>query len=165
MIQVRSRVGGRKTRKRALAGMRAWLGPTPKSNFRIAVRMMLEQKKILIVEDEPELRELLGEVFRLYRCQVEFAETLAESEAAIGHQDFDLVIADHRLKDEAAGLKLFEMIQVLSPATRFVLMSGYPDDVLDGLAESGMIWPTLLTKPFSLEQFRRTVESMMAQAA
>lgn len=56
-------------------------------------------EKVLIVEDEPVVRNLQREIFGRRKFAVSTAETLAQAEALLAKESFDLVMLDIRLPD------------------------------------------------------------------
>ena len=53
---------------------------------------LLEGKKVLIVDDEPDVLEVLEEI--LYMCEVEKAVTFDEAKELLEKNNFDLAILD-----------------------------------------------------------------------
>lgn len=94
--------------------------------------------KVLIVDDEPYLARLMGEVLQREGYVVELAHSLHDARTAVG--PFDLVIADVRLPN-GDGRHLRECY----PTTPFLTMSGDHGELPD------------LPKPFSMEVFRAAV--------
>ena len=56
-------------------------------------------KRILLVEDEPEIRAVLDEALRDKSYAVDFAGTVREAKGWLASQTYDLVIADWKLPD------------------------------------------------------------------
>jgi DNA-binding response OmpR family regulator len=56
-------------------------------------------EKVLIVEDEPVVRNVLNEIFIRRKCTVSMAANLSEAEALVSQELFDLMMLDIRLPD------------------------------------------------------------------
>ena len=56
-------------------------------------------KRILLVDDEPEIRLLLGEVLSGKGYEVDFAGTVRDAKDRLASQTYDLVITDWKLPD------------------------------------------------------------------
>ncbi|HET7702628.1 MAG TPA: response regulator [Candidatus Limnocylindrales bacterium] len=117
--------------------------------------------RVLVVDDEASIRELLGRVLiRSGRVPV-VAATGPEALAIVGADPPDAVLSDHRMAG-MSGTELYTAIVALAPhlATRFAFMSG---DVLDGelraVAESGSI--PVLAKPFDIATIGAIVDQLL----
>lgn len=81
-------------------------------------------EKILIVEDEPVVRNLLQSIFTRHKCVVTCAATLAEATACVGRESFDLMMLDIRLPD-GDGQKFLEQVTTLPERPLVVMITGY----------------------------------------
>jgi signal transduction histidine kinase len=83
------------------------------------------EKRILIVDDEEEIRDLLHQALRRSAgLHVELAEDGEEALEKIQKDNFDLVLADWKMP-KMDGLQLVDEIAKIQPETITVLMSGY----------------------------------------
>jgi DNA-binding NtrC family response regulator len=80
--------------------------------------------KVLIIEDEPIVRNMLNEIFLRKKCSVQAAKTLSEAEAAVARESYDLVLLDIRLPD-GDGTKFLEHLAVLPERPLVVVITGY----------------------------------------
>ncbi|MDP1579771.1 MAG: sigma-54 dependent transcriptional regulator [Candidatus Didemnitutus sp.] len=81
-------------------------------------------EKVLIVEDEPIVRSLQTEIFTRRKFAVSAAETLAQAEALICKESFDLVMLDIRLPD-GDGQHFLERLATLPDRPLVVMVTGY----------------------------------------
>ncbi|MEO7414867.1 MAG: sigma-54 dependent transcriptional regulator [Opitutaceae bacterium] len=81
-------------------------------------------EKILIVEDEPVVRNLLQSIFARHKCNVTCASSLAEATTCIGRESFDLMMLDLRLPD-GDGQKFLEQVTALPERPLVVMVTGY----------------------------------------
>ena len=81
-------------------------------------------EKILIVEDEPVVRNLLQSIFARHKCVVTCAGTLAEAATCVGRESFDLMMLDIRLPD-GDGPKFLEQVTTLPERPLVVMITGY----------------------------------------
>lgn len=81
-------------------------------------------EKILIVEDEPVVRNLLSEIFARRKFTPSVAETLAQAEAMLSKESFDLVMLDIRLPD-GDGQQFLERLAALPERPLVVMVTGY----------------------------------------
>ncbi|HLP26803.1 MAG TPA: sigma-54 dependent transcriptional regulator, partial [Acidobacteriota bacterium] len=81
-------------------------------------------EKVLIVEDEPVVRNLQTEIFTRRKFIVASAETLAQAEALLTRESFDLVMLDIRLPD-GDGQQFLERLATLPERPLVVMVTGY----------------------------------------
>ncbi len=105
---------------------------------------------ILIVEDEPDLCDLIAETLREDGYQVTCADDGAAALAATADTTFDVVLADMRLP-KMDGLTLFRRLRAEAPATDVILMTGNANvaDAVAALKEGAFDY---LTKPIQLDE-------------
>ena len=81
-------------------------------------------EKILIIDDEPIVCKALREILPKKRFSVAMAGTIAEAEAALAHEKFDLIFCDVRLPD-GSGQDFLERIMAAGEPPLVVMMTGY----------------------------------------
>ena len=106
--------------------------------------------KIIVVDDEMIIRKSLEQQLRNKRYAVASASTIAECEAYMAKDQFDLILLDVRLPD-GDGTELLERIAEDPDKPMVVMMTGY------GSIESAVHCMRLgafdyVIKPFSQEQ-------------
>jgi DNA-binding response OmpR family regulator len=69
-------------------------------------------ERILVLDDEPIIQKVLEELFRRKKYTVTIASTIAQAEALIARESFDLVMLDVRLPD-GDGQQLLERLGAL----------------------------------------------------
>lgn len=125
----------------------AWMGAIPAS-----------EPTILLVEDDPQVREVVATALRADGYAVRVAADVAEARAVAAEaSQLDLILSDLTLPD-ASGTQLLDELRETRPAVPAVLMSGHP---VAGLA-AGV---ELLPKPFTLEQLRTSVERQLGSTS
>lgn len=103
--------------------------------------------RILLVEDELAVREMLSDGLAMHGFDVTAAETAEQGELLARGQTFDLLLTDIDLPGQN-GADLAASLRSRFPHLAIVLMSGYPDD--GAIAAAGLEGETVLRKPFSL---------------
>ena len=87
------------------------------------------RKRILVVEDELSIREILLELFTAGKNKVVGAELLSEALSELRSQQFDLVVTDLRLGGKKdGGLQVLALAGMLSPDAMVLVLTAYPDD-------------------------------------
>jgi CheY-like chemotaxis protein len=105
-------------------------------------------ERILVVDDEQVVRDLLAQLLRELGYDVVAAGSASEARAAEGH--FDLLLTDV-VMPEVGGLALAESID----ASHVLFMSGYDQD---RLARTDL---PFLQKPFGRDELARTVRDLL----
>jgi two-component system cell cycle sensor histidine kinase/response regulator CckA len=104
---------------------------------------------VLVVEDEPAARELVGEMLRAEGYSVLLAENGQEAVDTAGRvaAPIHLLLTDVVLP-KLSGRAAAERVRVLHPGIKVLYMSGYTDDQISrhGVLEPGIV---LLQKPFT----------------
>lgn len=116
--------------------------------------------KILIVDDEELIREILSEAFTLYGGSVDLAESGFDAIAKIQKNSYDLVITDIRMPN-GDGIFLLESIKKLtSPRPKLFVCSAYNDLSEEKIKDLGIL--KIFTKPFELGLLLTTVSNFSA---
>ena len=89
------------------------------------------KQRLLIVDDEPQIRELLGMFFEQKGFEISRAGTARECLDRVKSNHPDLVVLDINLAEED-GLQVLTQIKDLRPATKVVMLTGmgFLDDLL-----------------------------------
>jgi len=121
--------------------------------------------KLLIVDDEPMVRKLLGDMLRGMEQHYEAAEdgeqALAIFDAAVdAGEPFDLVMTDLGMPG-MSGWDVVEAIKQRSPRTPVVLITGWGDQ-LDSQKMKVSRVDSVIAKPFKFEDIRRTLSKAIS---
>ncbi|WP_115047725.1 response regulator [Xanthomonas arboricola] len=110
---------------------------------------MTEPLRLLMVEDQQELRELIGEALRDAGITVETAD---DGHSALRmlreHGPYDVVFSDIRMPNGMSGIELSEHVAQLLPQARVILASGFAKAQLPPLPAQ----VDFLPKPYRLRQ-------------
>ncbi len=117
--------------------------------------------RILVVDDEPDLRTLYELTLLREGHLVQTAGTVAEARAVLAEQPFDVVITDLRLPD-GLGLDILRWLSSQARPERSIMITAYgsAENAVEALKSGAFDY---LTKPVDLKQFRQAV--LAAQAA
>ena len=115
--------------------------------------------KILIIEDEPSLREVMQRALEQERYIVETAATYAEADARIAAYSYDCILLDIMLPD-GSGLRLLEHIKHQRRRDNVIIISARDslDDKVEGL-ELGA--DDYLPKPFHTAELLARIRSVL----
>jgi len=82
-------------------------------------------KRILVVDDEANIRRLYSEELTDAGYRVESASSWEEAQRALSRAPFDLVTLDIRMGDGPDGIEVLRLIKELQPALPVVLVTAY----------------------------------------
>ena len=107
-------------------------------------------KSLLVVDDDLPFRERLSRSMEKKGFEVDSADSFITAAEIIEKQNYDYAIVDMRLTD-GSGLELIKKIQIKSPATKSLLLTGYGNIATAVAAiKSGAI--DYLPKPAEVDQ-------------
>jgi two-component system, NtrC family, response regulator PilR len=117
---------------------------------------------VLIVDDEPDLRELyqLALVHEGYSCDA--ASSVSEAKAALLHGRYHVAIVDMRLGD-GTGMDILQALQQAGRSERVVVATAYgsAENAVEALKAGAFDY---LSKPIDLKQLRLVVRSALTPA-
>ncbi|HPC83221.1 MAG TPA: sigma-54 dependent transcriptional regulator [Thermoanaerobaculaceae bacterium] len=113
--------------------------------------------RILVVDDEPNLREVLRIVLEGEGYTVRDAADLASASEAMGREHFDLVICDILLPD-GSGL---DLLRTHGATTSFAMITAHttPATLLSAVRQGAVEY---LSKPFDIDQLKAIVAKRLA---
>ena len=123
--------------------------------------MALDRRRILVVDDESSITDLVAMALDLRGAKVEVAHTGAEALAAVHTFRPHLVVLDVMLPD-LDGFEILEQLNADRPSAQtpvlFLTARDGLDDRLKGLAAGG---DDYMTKPFSVEEMLLRIDAVL----
>ena len=120
-------------------------------------------RRILIVDDDRAMREMLASLFKERGLWVEDAASADAALSRAAEQEFDVVLSDVRMPG-LSGVELVGQLRRLRPATPVVLMTAFGsiDSAVDAMRSGAFDY---LTKPFEPDAVILAVERALAHRA
>jgi two-component system, cell cycle response regulator len=121
--------------------------------------------KILIVDDDLNLRKSLADILRVKNYETVVAANGAEAIAAAEHEKFSLALIDLMLPD-MPGLDIMAHIKAISPLTEVIILTGHAsmDSAIEATGQGAFSY---LIKPYQMDDLllniRHSVERQQAQ--
>ena len=110
---------------------------------------MTDSLRLLMVEDQQELRDLIGEALRDAGITVDTADDGHSALRMLRENGpYDVVFSDIRMPNGMSGIELSEHVAREQPQARMILSSGYARSQLPPLPEQVEFLP----KPYRLRQ-------------
>jgi CheY-like chemotaxis protein len=116
--------------------------------------------RVLLVEDDPQARELVCDILRVAGHHTAEAADAAQALALLGRESFDAAVVDYSLPD-MDGLTLARRIAAAYPRTAIVFASGY-GSLFAGASD---LAARVLTKPFTDLQLTQALQAAVAERA
>lgn len=126
---------------------------------------MKSTAKILVVDDDPILREILSDTLRIKGYETAVIGTGTEAIVAAAHETFSLALIDLMLPD-MHGIEVMERIKAVSPLTEAIILTGHAsmDTAIEATKRGAFSY---LLKPYQvddlLQNVRHGVERQQAQ--
>ncbi len=123
---------------------------------------MTAKPKLLIVDDELLIRDLLYDYFKSRDYDIAVADSGQGALAQLEDSHFDTIILDLKMPD-MDGLELATKIRASDVNVPIIVMTGYPsmETAIEALRKRA---DDYFIKPFNLRQMNRAVESALTRA-
>jgi len=120
-------------------------------------------RRILIVDDEPSIRKVLSAQLRRLGHEVEAVDDGAAAIAALGREDFHVVVSDLRMP-QVDGLELLRWACEHQPGLPVILITahGTVDTAVEALKQGAFDY---VTKPFDQQDLQRIITKAIATEA
>lgn len=116
----------------------------------------LKGKRILVIEDEPTVREMTSLMLSTIGCVIQSCETGEKGLELIAQNQFDLILVDYMLPS-LSGDELLEKIKSLSQESKILIMTGYGANISSELAAA------VVSKPFDLDALTSAINNALGQ--
>jgi DNA-binding response OmpR family regulator len=115
--------------------------------------------KILIVEDEKDLRETIIGFLKIEGYVCEYSETLAQGSEKLDIYEYDCLLLDIGLPD-GSGLELIKLLKERHPETGIIIISARNslDNKIEGLDLGA---DDYIAKPFNLTELNSRIKSVI----
>jgi PAS domain S-box-containing protein len=121
--------------------------------------------KILVMDDDDAVRSVISRLLQGYgykvHCTATGDETIAAYKSAFGNGEvFDVVIMDLTIPGGIGGKETVKLLREFDPDVKAIVSSGYSNDpIMANFRDYG--FKGVIVKPFNIEDFVRTVESVI----
>lgn len=109
-----------------------------------------EMKKILLIDDDPWIRDSMAIYFKNEGCSFRALESAEEGLTELNEHRYDVIIADYRLPG-MNGVEFIRKIHPSHPETIKILISAYANDIR-GIDAIQAGFQDFIQKPFDMQQ-------------
>jgi PAS domain S-box-containing protein len=117
---------------------------------------MKQKAKILIVDDDPNLRKTLADILKIKGYETAVADTGAEAIAAAEREVFSLALIDLMLSD-MHGLEVMARIKAISPLTEAIILTGHAsmETAIDATRKGAFSY---ILKPYQMDNLLLSIQ-------
>lgn len=119
--------------------------------------MKLENKKILIVDDEPGIIDVVKFELELSGAKVFEASSCNKALDFLKNSSVDLVLSDIRMSD-GDGVELLQNLKNLDFPPLIIMMTGFTDNTIEELKSLGA--KEVISKPIEWTTFHKIIEDL-----
>jgi DNA-binding response OmpR family regulator len=120
--------------------------------------------RILVVEDDPEIKNVLAKAFTQPGFYVDTAGDVEQAMTLMSARDYDILLTDKNLPDpdgnEEGGMHLLRHLRKVGGRTEAIMITGYAtiDTAIEAIRLGAFDY---IKKPFSLEALREKVDRIL----
>jgi len=123
----------------------------------------LADKRILVVDDEPFIRQTIADVVQKYGCLADIASDGRQAKALLAQCSYDLVVTDIKLP-HADGYDVFAAARAAAKDIPVVFMTGFGYDPNHSIVRANREGLTaVLYKPFKVDQLMDIIRQAIGQ--
>lgn len=119
-------------------------------------------KKILIVDDDTELRDYLAEILREDGYRTQSASSVKEAYEKLSLEEFDIVLLDHMMPKKS-GIDALIEIRGLRPKAKVVMITAFAsiENAIEAVKKGASDY---ISKPFKIDNLLLTIRRVLEEA-
>lgn len=124
----------------------------------------VDQPLVMLVDDDEDLCASLWDVLHLQGIRVKLAHNVADANAALGSQEYQVAIVDLKLPAGGDGLRLCAEVHEKYPGVRTILITGFRTE-LEQRAGQLPVADATCYKPFDVDELLATIRRLTNEKA
>ncbi len=122
--------------------------------------MANKQETLIFVDDEPEILDILLDIFRSEDFSILTAETGEKAVKLLQTSQVHLILCDLKLPD-ASGLEVIQTAKAFHPDVKAILTTGYFDPSEAMVENQEELIDRVIFKPWDIAALRREVKNLL----
>ncbi|HVO66924.1 MAG TPA: response regulator [Syntrophales bacterium] len=120
-----------------------------------------QRKRVLVVDDEENIRQILKEYLDEFGYEVACAVNGQEAIQIYKNGHFDIILSDLVMRP-VNGLELLSEVKKVDPDAVFIMITGYPsiESALEAVKKGAKDY---ITKPFNIDEIRLKMERVLLE--
>jgi two-component system response regulator PilR (NtrC family) len=120
-----------------------------------------QRKRVLVVDDEENIRQILKEYLNEFGYEVVCAVNGQEALQIYKNGRFDVILSDLVMRP-VDGLELLSEVKKVDPDAIFIMITGYPsiESALEAVKKGAKDY---ITKPFNIDEIRLKMERVLLE--
>ncbi len=118
--------------------------------------------KILVMDDEDSIREMMGDILSSYGYVVDFARNGEEAVSLYQDNAYDVAILDLTIPGGMGGKETMKELLKIDPRAKVIVSSGYSSDpIMSDFKQYG--FRGVIAKPYRIEELEEVIERVIAE--
>jgi signal transduction histidine kinase/CheY-like chemotaxis protein len=118
--------------------------------------------RILVMDDEDSIREMMGDILSSYGYVVDFARNGEEAVSLYQDNTYDAVILDLTIPGGMGGKETMKELLRIDPGVKVIVSSGYSSDpIMSDFKRYG--FRNVIAKPYRIEELEEVIEQVIAE--
>ncbi|HDI51992.1 MAG TPA: response regulator [Bacteroidetes bacterium] len=122
----------------------------------------MDKRRILFVDDETEILEILADLFADSTVEVETAKTGRQALQKCQEHKIDAILCDLKLPD-MSGLEVLKIVRTRWPKVKRFLTTGYFDPLQSDCLQQNRLIDKFFPKPWDVLELRQYVEKSLEE--
>jgi two-component system, cell cycle sensor histidine kinase and response regulator CckA len=119
-------------------------------------------EKILVMDDEDSIREMMGDILSSFGYVVDFAKNGEEAISLYQDNAYDVVILDLTIPGGMGGKETIKELLRVDPRVKAIVSSGYSSDpIMSDFKQYS--FRDVIAKPYKIEELKEVIERVIAE--
>jgi CheY-like chemotaxis protein len=119
-------------------------------------------RRVLVMDDEDSVREVIGDVLTSYGYIADFARDGEEALSRYHDNTYDVVILDLTIPGGMGGKETMKELLIIDPHAKVIVSSGYSSDpIMSDYKQYG--FRDVIAKPYRIEELEEVIERVIVE--
>lgn len=142
--------------------LRAFASPVYSENPNGGTFSATGEGKVLVMDDEEYIRDILGDILSIQGYAVDFAKNGEEAIELYRNNSYDVVILDLTVPGGMGGKETMRALLDMDPSVKVIVSSGYSSDpIMSNYKQYG--FRDVIGKPYRIEELGEMIERVIAE--